>query len=407
MKTMRRSLAALLAVGVWSPAHAVDFHFDGYADLRLIVPSNQVSWQDGLLGKLRYGAEDNKPELRVAEAVGQGVALITPELTALAVVRVEPEQRTFFDFLEAYVRYRPVSTTAWRWSVKAGAFFPPLSLENTEVGWTSPWTLTPSAINTWVGEELRTIGAEGDLEYRSEARTITALASIYGWNDPAGVLIADRGWALHDRVTGLIDKPREPNAIAAALRVPAPLYTYEVLEIDDRPGWYAGASWDEVGLGYLNVIYYNNEANPRSVRLNTVAWRTDFWDMGARTQIGNVTLMAQGMIGNTLIIPSKSFFSDTHFKSAYLLAGWTISEDWRVAARADVFSTDEKRPFPNNLSEHGNALTLAVNYLPYDWLRITAEAIRVDSTRNQRKQSGLAPHAVEDQLQLSAKFYVP
>jgi len=148
---MRKILAALVAVGIGSPAYAVDFHFDGYADLRLIVPSNQESWEHGLLGKLRYGSEENKPEIRLAEAVGQGVALITPELTALAVVRIEPEQRTFFDFLEAYVRYRPVSTTAWRWSAKAGAFFPPVSLENTEIGWTSPWTLTPSAINTWVG----------------------------------------------------------------------------------------------------------------------------------------------------------------------------------------------------------------------------------------------------------------
>ncbi len=407
MKPMRKILAGLFALCLSAPAQAIDFHFDGYADLRLIVPSDQVSWQNGQLGKLRYGAEDNKPELRLAEAVGQVVALIAPEVTALAVARIEPEQRTFFDLLEAYVRYRPVSTNAWRWSVKAGAFFPPISLENTEIGWTSPWTLTPSAINTWVGEELRTIGAEGALEYRSEARTITAMASVYGWNDPAGVLVAARGWALHDRVTGLIDRPHLPDAIAAAQHLPAPLYTYEVLEIDDRPGMYAAASWDEAGLGTINVIFYDNDADPAAVRRKTIAWETDFWNVGARTQIGDVTLLAQGMIGNTLIRPSKFFYSDTHFESAYLLAGWTLNEDWRIAARADVFSNDEKRPSTKNLSEHGNALTLAVNYLPYDWLRVTAEAIRVDSTRNQRKQSGLAAHAVENQLQLSAKFYIP
>jgi hypothetical protein len=404
---MRKLLATLLVCGWCSQAEAVEFHFDGYADLRLIVPSDQVSWQNGLLGKLRYGAEDNKPELRLAEAVAQGVVLITPEVMALAVARVEPEQRTFFDFLEAYVRYRPVSTTPWRWSVKAGAFFPPISLENTEIGWTSPWTLTPSAINTWVGEELRTIGLEGAIEWRSEERTITAMASVYGWNDPAGILVADRGWALHDRVTGLIDKPRIPDAIARAQRLSIPQYTYEALEIDDRAGWYAAASWDETGLGFLNVIYYNNEADPAAVR-RQVAWRTDFWDVGARTQIGNVTLMAQAMRGQTLIVPSTRFFSDTTFKSAYLLAGWTISEEWRAAARFDVFDTVEKRPnLATNLSEHGNALTFAVDYLPYDWLRVTAEAIRVDSTRNQRTQEHLAPKAVENQFQLSAKFYLP
>ena len=129
--------------------------------------------------------------------------------------------------------------------------------------------------------------------------------------------------------------------------------------------------------------------------------------MGARTQFGDVTLMAQAMTGRTLIVPNAFFFSDTKFKSAYLLAGWTVAENWRIAARADVFSTDETNPFPGNMSEHGNALTVAVNYLPYNWLRLTAEAIRVNSTRNQRTQDGLDPHAAENQLQFSAKFYLP
>ena len=404
---MRKLFTALFLLGSSSPALAVDFHFDAYADLRLIVPSNQESWQHGLLGKLRYGAEDNKPEARLAEAVGQAVVLITPEVMALAVARIEPEQRTFFDFLEAYVRYRPVSTTAWRWSVKAGAFFPPVSLENTELGWTSPWTLTPSAINTWVGEELRIIGTEGMLEWRSEARTLAFMASIYGWNDPAGILVADRGWALHDRVTGLIDRPREPDVIAYSQHLPEPQYTYEVLEIDGRPGWYAAASWDETSLGKINLIYYNNEANPKSIR-KQVAWRTDFWNVGVSTQIGNVTLLAQALTGETLIVPSKFFFSDTVFQSAYLLAGWNISENWRAAIRADLFSNSEERLKPaGNMSEHGNALTAAVDYLPYDWLRITAEAIRVESWRGQRTLEGLNPHAVENQLQLSARFYLP
>jgi len=383
---------------------AVEFKFGGYVDLRLIVPSNQVSWQDGKFGKLRYGAENGRPELRIAETVGEAIVLLTPELMGLAVVRAESEQRTGLDVLEGYLRYRPVSTSPWRWSVKGGAFYAPVSLENTEIGWTSPWTLTPSAINTWVGEELRTIGVEGMLEWRSELRTLTFGVSLFGWNDPAGILVADRGWALHDRVTGLIDKPREPDA--DAFSVPPPLYTYEFLEIDDRPGWYAAASWDEVGLGKVNAIYYHNEADPAKVRKNTIAWRTDFWDVGVSTQIGNVTLLAQGLMGETLIAPNAFYFSDSYFRSAYVLAGWTLSQDWRVAARFDVFSNQEESPSPF-ASEHGNAFTFAINYVPTDWLRITAEAIRVNSTRNERSVENLDPHAVENQIQLSARFYLP
>src|SRR6185503_4317832 len=101
-------LPAFVLAAASSPAMALDFHFDGYVDLRLIVPSNQVSWQDGKFGKLRYGAENGKPELRIAETVGQAVVVFAPELIGLAVVRAESEQRTFFDLLEGYLRYRPV-----------------------------------------------------------------------------------------------------------------------------------------------------------------------------------------------------------------------------------------------------------------------------------------------------------
>jgi hypothetical protein len=405
-ETLRALLAALAFAGVATRASALDFHFDGYADLRLIVPSDQESWVDGGLGKLRFGAEDHKPELRASQAAGQAVVQITPALMALAVGQIQQGQRTFFDVMEAYLRYRPVSTNAWRWSFTAGAFFPPISLENTEIGWTSPWTITPSAINSWVGEELRTIGGEGTLEWRRETATLALTAALFGWNDPAGVLLADRGWALDDRITGLNDRPREPDVIAAALHEPVPLHTYEALEIDSSPGWYAGASWDQDGVGKIQVLRYDNEANPSAVR-EQIAWRTDFWSVGAKTSIGELVLLAQGMTGHTLIRPSPFFFSDTAFKAAYLLAGWNIGEDWRLAGRFDVFSTDEQTRGPSTDSEHGNALTVALNYFPRDWLRLTAEAIRVDSTRPDRAADGTPPHAIENQLQFNARFYLP
>lgn len=183
---MRKLLAALVLAGTCAEAQAVEWHFDGYADFRLVVPSNEQSWIDGGFGKLRYGSGDNNPAFKFAEAIGQGVALITPEIMAMGVIRIEPTQVAAVDVLEAFVRYRPVSTNAFRWSVKAGAFFAPISLENTEVGWTSPWTLTPSAINAWVGEELRTIGLEPMLDTgRSGARFRPMPLSMAGTILPA------------------------------------------------------------------------------------------------------------------------------------------------------------------------------------------------------------------------------
>src|SRR5262249_48212050 len=106
-KTMRKLFATLMVLLASSTqANATDLHFDGYVDVRLVVPSNQESWMQGELGKLRYGAGDNT--FQFAELVGQAAIQITPALVAIGVGRVEPKQRTFFDVLEAYVRYRPV-----------------------------------------------------------------------------------------------------------------------------------------------------------------------------------------------------------------------------------------------------------------------------------------------------------
>ena len=122
---------------------------------------------------------------------------------------------------------------------------PPISLENTEIGWTSYWTLTPSAINSWVGDELRTIGSEAKLEWRSDMRTLSVTGAAFGFNDPAGVMIADRGWALDDRPTGLLEHSREPDAIAISFGEPIPYQAHLFAEIDHRVGWYAQAAWDE------------------------------------------------------------------------------------------------------------------------------------------------------------------
>src|ERR1700753_3075273 len=118
------------------------------------------------------------------------------DFTAITVLRAEPQTPSVVDALEAYLRYAPAADGNLSWSVKAGAFFPTISLENDDLGWASPYTLTPSAINSWIGEELRTIGSEGIMKVRTEnAGTLSFTGALFCCNDPAGILLADRGWA--------------------------------------------------------------------------------------------------------------------------------------------------------------------------------------------------------------------
>jgi len=402
---MRRFLFALFLCGAPSPAGAqIDYGMSGYIDLRLVSPADERSWLQGGLGKTRYGGGDSNAQF--SGAVGQGYVLLTPEILAVSVLRIEPEQRTAVDALETYLRYRPVSTGAWRWSVKGGAFFAPFSLESTEVGWSSYWTITPSAINSWFGEELRTVGAEGTLDWRTPDGTLEFIAAGFGWNDPAGVMIADRGWALSDRPTGLFDHLRLPDATLTLFGQQPPDSTPIFREFDDRAGWYAGASWDDAAGWHVELERYDNDADPSAHDGDYFAWRTRFWNAGASWKFDSFTLLSQALTGETTIDPSPGFTSTTDFDSTYLLLGWE-RDNWRVALRGDWFRTETHTTFGDSpaLSENGDALTGAVTWLPRDWLRLTGEALWVDSKRDERAIAGLNPQQSSVELQLTARVY--
>lgn len=409
MSPARHIAASCLAIGTatlpLAAEDAVEFSVTGYADVRLVIPSDDLSWLRGGLGKVRFddvGRGD--AQLRAVEAFVDASLLLTSELTAFASVRAEEEQGTALDLMEAYVRYRPVSTEETRWSFKAGVFYPPISLENEDIGWSSFWTLTPSVINTWVGEELRTIGAEGKVQLRGSIDTFEVEAGIFGWNDPAGVLVDLRGWAIGDRPTGLFNDVPLPGAGTT------PIFE----ELDDRPGYYAGARWRREGLGTLQVLRYDNrgELDATVYELSQV-WVTDFWSFGAEAEVAGVTVLAQAMVGRTDWLPARDYFRTTDFQSAYLLVGWH-GGDWRVAARGDIFSTDAVEVFDFGFgpvaqeslsSEHGYALTLSGTWMPESWLRLTAEALFVHSNRAERAvYYGLPRVADEFQFQQSARF---
>jgi hypothetical protein len=397
-------LALLSLVLSWGAAAAQDIEFEGFGDARLESTSGDRSSLQGGLGKLQWNGngQDFRTEPEFEQVVATGSIGLTPELRGFADVRWDPNLRTQLDLLDAFFRWRPVSTTNWRWSVKAGAFFPPISLENTGIGWTSPWTLTPSAINSWVGNELRTIGTEATVQWRDSIDDIQLSAAAYGWNDPAGVQLAHFGWLFNDQPTGLLSEARVPNLGA---HPPPPAYAQVFHEIDGNPGWYANLSWSHQGLGSIQLMRYDNAVDTHTEDQGQYPWHTQFWSLGASTGFDNFTVLAQGMTGQTVITPNAVFTSTTDFHAAYLLVGWEEGE-WRIAERLDQFGTSERHVGrAPALSEHGWSPVTAVTWKPRDWLRFTGEALVVDSSRAERLVDGLPPKAVETQLQLGVRVF--
>lgn len=399
---MRLSPLLAAALAVATPAAAADFSFEGYGDVRLVLPPATSAYLDGGLGKLRYGSGEEA--FRPGDLIGTGRVMIAPELMATATARANALYGPAVDLIEAYVRYRPVSTTEWRWSVKAGAFFPPISLENDQVGWTSFWTITPSAINSWIGEELRIVGAEGSLQWRKPGGDITLSGAVFGWNDPAGVMIADRGWTFDDRITGLIEHSRLPDASAVLLGLKPPIYASLFTEMDGRPGWYLDLSWEPADIGGFEVMYYDNNADPTVKQGGQIGWRTTFWNLGFEKQLGKVTILSQALSGATTIEPSPSFHQTTGFRSAYALFGYDM-DAWWAAFRFDVFQTRTRASFPSVLNEDGHACTLSLSWLPESWVRLTGELLSIDDRRSERVIVGEPAHRMETQFQLLARVY--
>lgn len=405
--TFKRSCASALCalVVLAGPAEAGSIDWNGYVDFRAVAPAQQEDWTDGGLGKARFGGGGSAASTQGALAASFELA---PAWLASGTLQVMPQQRHPLDILDASIRYRPVSTTPWRWSLRMGAFFPSISLENGNTGWTSPWTLTPSAINTWVGEELRAVGTELRIEHRADTRTLALFGSLFGKNDPAGELLATRGWGMGDLTSGLGASLREPDAIAPLVGTTPPVRYRPFVEIDHRIGWYAGVDWDAPAYGRVSLLRYDNRADPTREQdyagREVYAWHTRFWSLGMQSQVGNVLLAAQAMHGATAFEPAPGLLLDTQFNAGYVLAAWGQGA-WQPAVRLDLFQTRQLPDWlPDPLSEHGHAATIALNWRPRQHLRVTGELLRVDSTRNQRRLDGESPHQVDTQVQVNVRL---
>ena len=277
-----------------------------------------------------------------------------------------------------------------------------MSLENEQVGWSSFWTITPSAINSWVGAELRTIGAEGTLEWRRESgNDVTLIGAVFGCNDPAGVMIADRGWTFDDRVTGLFEHSRLPDASRSSAHRAPPIYAHLFTEIDDRPGWYLDLSWEPDRHRRLRGHALRQRGRSDAYAGGQIAWHTRFWDVGFQKQIGELTLLSQAMSGGTIIEPSPFFHQTTDFRrrlcAGRLRPGRMVG--WRRASTCSR-RAPHRRASRRRSSEDGHAFTLSVELAAAE---MAAPHRGISLGRRHPRRSALvegdAPHQIETQFQ--------
>lgn len=371
--------------------------FTVLGDARLVVASGSTSWVDGGLGKTRFDGDsggDFAAQVVPVEADFVWQPRFTSSLAANISAAWQKDHEDNVDLMEAFVSYLPAQTGPVSFSARAGLMWPEISLEHSTGGsWTAVNTITPSAINSWVGEEVKVVGVEGTLHTSVGENEFAATGGVFEYNDTSGTLLSFRGWALHDiKATAFDYFPLPP--LNPFIRLLQQDKTRSTIEIDKRPGYYARLDWRPPQPFGVAVFYYDNRGDPEAFTPEGQwGWRTRFWNVGFNADLGPDTrLLAQGMTGSTIL----GFEEDgvawvhTHFDSAYVM----VTHMWgsvAVSGRAEAFSTRERgSEMPRSNSEHGSAFTAAARVPLNDHLTLMLEALNVRSSRGTRRDIGLS-----------------
>jgi hypothetical protein len=409
------TLAALcLPCGIARAADAPTLPFDltVTGDVRVIGVDGERSWLDGGFGKLRFGAGKDE-SFSIRPRAVEGTIAWQPHLTwSLSGTFVGIAQRGQdkpMDLSEAYLTYKPMPLGKVKLSVRGGLFWPPVSLEHSGAEWSVRDTITPSAINSWIGEEVKTAGIEVTAATELGGHRLAATAGLFALNDTAGTLLAFRGWALHDeKATAFSAQPLpHRNPFFATVQDD---YSYPVIELDDRPGYYLKLSWAPPGPFELQAFHYDNRANPEAFNSDMQwGWRTRFDHLGAILDLDDKTrLIAQGITGSTVMGFKRRGvrWIDTHFQAAFLLATRQIGRG-SISARIEAFGTQDhgSRLGPGD-HEDGWAFTAAVRRPLTSYATMVFEVVHIDSRRGSRQRDDLAPQQSQTLVQLALRLRI-
>lgn len=296
-----------------------------------------------------------------------------------------------------------------RWQLRLGQFFLPTSMENIERGWVSPYTLTHSALNSWIGEEFRPIG--GELSWRRELASganLELAGMLYGGNDSSGALLAWRGFAWHDRVSLYGESLPLPSLFS--LRDPAIFGDQRDdgsqpfgPDLDGRPGYALRLRYgDERRMWRLAWV---DSRGDFELHQGEYAWRSRFaiagfeqdalsegWGYAAELLAGDTRMGVPGL-------PKAHI----RFYTAYVLASLG-REPWRYTVRVEGFDIDDiDRTIAEDNEEAGWALTLAALRQLGDW-RLGFEYLYVDGDRSAAQFEGQPLQQGGHQLRVEVRY---
>jgi hypothetical protein len=385
------------------------------ADVRVIGVDGEMPWIKDGFGKLRYGNDAMETGFKIKPHFAEADIVWQPRfswsLSGLVVGTVQQKGKLEADLSEAVLSFKPLSAGSTKFSARAGLMWPPISLEHSGPEWAVTDTITPSAINSWVGEEVKVVGAEISASTQFGGHKVAATVGLFDMNDTAGAQLAFRGWAQHDMKATAFRKQPLP-VFNDFIQFVQPRYSHPVLELDGgylkRPGFYAKLAWDPPLPIHLEALHYDNGSNPESYNVdNEWGWRTKFDNVGAIVDLSPTTqLKAQAMMGRTLMgYPEPDIiWVDTKFRSAFALVTHKFDKA-SVSGRIEAFST---RNLGSTLTseddENGWSATIAAKRSLGQYATALLEVLHVNSDRAARRREMINPSQSQTQAQFSLRM---
>ena len=367
-------------------------NFELTGDVRIVVADGEKSWVRGGFGKLRSSGDGN--DVRLRPQLGNVNVIWQPQFTwsisATVVGSLQGGERTEAGLSQAFLTYRPMRGSKVAFSARAGLMFPPVSLEHEGADWHVRDSITPSAINSWIGEEVKPAAVEGTLSADLGEHKLRAAAALIAANDTSGTLLT-----LESYLTGY----------------QAP-YTHPLLDVHEgfahRPGYYAKVAWQPPVPVRIELSRYDNRANPEDANAdNEWGWRTKFNNLGIAGDLGDGTqLKAQALVGRTRMgfkMQGRPLV-DNRFRSAFVMLVHAFGP-FGLAARAEAFDTRNSGSLVDNeYDESGWSAMLAARR---DWGAISGlvELLHVSSRREDWEEVGLEPRQRQTQLQASMRIH--
>ncbi|HEV7573304.1 MAG TPA: hypothetical protein VGQ21_17540 [Thermoanaerobaculia bacterium] len=345
---MRKTLAILL-LSLATTAGAQSFQLHGFLSAREIYVNAQPSWlQDGV-GRFDVGA-DTANDHRLVNTYNAQLGFDWTPATWFLVhadgVGRHQESGSIGKKVGLIQAYADLFNDHWRF--RAGEFWLPTSRENTDPLWTSKYTITYSALNSWMAQEVRPIGA--DLQW-SPSFYVTAGVTAFRGNDTMGTLLAGRGWTFGNYLA----------AYNESLPTPEPELTRPFGEdLDGKNGYAERIRVSLPERAMIQLTHIDNRATiaPGPVK-GEEPWATRFNIVGAEFgSTAPVTVAAEWMRGSTQVgFPGGSF--TMNFDTAYLLGSYKFGHE-RLSGRIERFATSNAaHAVPDLAREHGHAFTVA------------------------------------------------